>query len=176
MLFRKLVSLGVIVALGCFVTGCGRPLYKANSLNCAAQEEMGRICVDIIPDREGQILRNFLNDRISKYPQTGDKCYNLKVQYKIARTELGIRTDETSSRANLTLTGNFTLTDQAKSQTIFQGKFFSIASYLVDDAPFVTRHSEQKATEQTLNIAAHDIEQQLYVFFERSHETNASSN
>jgi len=150
------------------LTGCGyRPLYGTSSKGAAASGELSKVRVGLIANRAGQRLRNHLLDRMNPRGEPGVPAYSLSVDLAEARQDLGVRKDETRTRANLILTAAFQLRDLKNSRIIFAGNAQRVSSFNISDAEFSTISAENAARRRSVEGLADEITQRVAVFLNR---------
>lgn len=154
------------IALACLVAGCGfRPLYGTTDTNAAVTEQLAQVRIDIISDRTGQKLRNFLLDRINPSGQPARPGYYLTVRTNVSRTDLGIERDETATRAILVLTAHYILTDHTRKPVLIQGSTQSTNSFNIVDSDFATLSGETDAIDRAAREISDDIKTRLALYF-----------
>ncbi|MFQ6019119.1 MAG: LPS assembly lipoprotein LptE [Kiloniellaceae bacterium] len=161
---------GLLLALALAVAGCGfQPLYgRAGPTGETATTELAAVRIAPLADRIGQKMHNLLRDRLNPRGQPRDPAYLLQVGLTETRKELGIRKDETATRANLILTASFTLREMASNRPLLHGSATSINSYNILDNQFATAVSEDNARTRALRELSDDIRTRLAVFFAQS--------
>ncbi len=150
------------------LTSCGfRPIYGdyQSPQNKAASSELAQISIAIIPDREGQFLRNALMDRF--YAGAGEPSsprYILTINpVAEQRVELDITKTAEATRAQIILTSNLTLKN-AQGETLITRPLRSITSYNVLESEFATRVTETAARENALQDLARQIERDVVLY------------
>jgi len=89
------------------LTACGfRPLYVSSYDLC---EVSYPVKIGTIEDRNGQILRNYLVDRLTPKGAPQKALYTLDVTLKENITDIGVRKDETSRRKQMIITAHMKL-------------------------------------------------------------------
>jgi len=68
-----------------------------------------QIYVNIIPNRNGQLLREALQERLDGTGDGGEKHYELSVKLSYAGENVGIQPDTSSSRTRFVSTANWSL-------------------------------------------------------------------
>lgn len=97
------------------LTACGfHPLF-ATSGN--ADPALAQVQIANIPNREGQGLRNLLIDKMHHAGRPTDPQYDLVVTLQKTQSDMGIRTDATSARSQLSVTARYVLTAHTTGQT-----------------------------------------------------------
>lgn len=166
---RRSQVTGFVIVLTLAVAACGfQPLYGRNGANgVSARDEMAQVRIAPIQDRVGQQLHNFLRDRLNPKRQPVSPSYNLQVTLTEQIEELGIRKDETATRANLKVFADFVLRDARTRKTLFEGRSRSFNSYNILDSQFATLFSESDARTRALKEISNDIRNRLAVYFTR---------
>ncbi|WP_205944887.1 LPS assembly lipoprotein LptE [Pelagibius litoralis] len=154
---------GAILPLG----ACGfSPLYSRGDDNSqAVSAELAAVRIEPLRDRIGQQMHNFLRDRLNPNGQPVSPNYQLRLQIQETTSELGVRRDETATRANLKLTANFDLRDAGNGASLINGRSTSTTSYDILENPFATTISERDARDRALREVADDIQTRLAVYF-----------
>lgn len=156
------------------LAGCGfTPLYGENSLAAAPDvvEELNNVSIRSIPNREGMKLRAVLREELQPRGME-NPTYDLEVVLSTRTEELGIRTDATSSRANLILLATFNL-NQA-GQRIFVDRVQSIVSYNILDDQFATVASQADAETRGIKQLGTQIKTRLSVYFHQRAQAAAA--
>ncbi len=161
---KRLAPLALLIGL----EACGfRPLYSERH-NAGVTAELAATRIDLIADRTGQKLHNFLLDRFNPKGLAARPRYGLKVRVQSRRRELGIRKDETATRANLTLTARYTLRDWRTKRSLYQGTSSSTNSYNILEADFATLAALNDATTRAARELSEKIKTRLSIFFSRA--------
>ena len=155
--------LGVAVAL----SACGfKPLYgRSEGQALSPVDHMAAIRIAPLQDRIGQQMHNLLRDRLNPYGQPRDPAYQLDVAIGEGRQELGIRKDETATRANLILSAKFTLREIESDRVLFKGRTSSVNSFNILASQFATDFSEADARERALRELSDNIRVRLGIYF-----------
>lgn len=165
---KRPTSLAMPLALLIGLGACGfRPLYSERH-NVGVTAELAATRIDLIADRTGQKLHNFLLDRFNPKGLAARPRYGLKVTVQTRRRELGIRKDETATRANLTLTARYTLRDWRTNRSLYQGTSSSTNSYNILESDFATLTALNDATTRAARELSEKIKTRLSIFFSRA--------
>ncbi len=161
--------LGVAVAL----SACGfKPLYgRSEAQALSPVDHMAAIRIAPLQDRIGQQMHNLLRDRLNPYGQPRDPVYRLNVAISEVRQELGIRKDETATRANLILSARFTLREIESDRVLFKGRTSSVNSFNILASQFATDFSEADARERALREISDNIRVRLGIYFSADRES-----
>ena len=150
------------------LAACGfRPLYGRGPQNQDVAASLAAVRIDPLRDRVGQQMHNFLRDRLNPDGQPTSPSYRLQVALNETLTELGVRRDETASRANLRMDADFTLLPYGSETPLLRGRSSSTTSYDILTNPFATTVSEADARERALREVADDIQTRLSLYFSR---------
>ena len=165
---RACLILIVVLAL----SACGfQTVYGDRSGGGAlsAPQQFSQIEIGNIPDREGQILRNALVDRLHSLggPMRGSGLYALNVSpVQESLINLDITKTADATRAQLKMTTFMQLKD-VQGSVLLQRRLISITSMNQLASEFTNRVSEQAARESVLQDLAQQIETQLSLYFGR---------
>lgn len=153
----NVISLCLLVTL----TACGfEPLYKQNQANLGQVAISSEIFIDVIADREGQILRELLRRKISRAHE-GSR-YTLDVDLKIKTTDLGINIDDVATRKVLWVSAKYRLLE--KDKIVSTGKSMNNVSYAINDNEFITMNARKDEIEKSLELIADDIKLKVSSF------------
>lgn len=148
------------------LTGCGfQPLYAGAA---APQTAYPTVAIGLIPDREGQYLRNRLIDALSAGGESRAARLGLAfTPLEIASTELGIQKDATVTRTGLEISTRMTLTDQSTGQVLLTRDVRALGGYDVLDQQYATLVTRQHVKERTLDELARNVMAELDLYFRR---------
>ncbi len=166
----KLLSIFAILTLAAPLTACGfEPLHGTkNNANIAAQAQLAQIDIGIIPDEEGQFLRNALIDRFYQSARPSNPTYALSITpIKESRVNLDITKSADTTRGQLILTTSLKLNDKKTGKALLSRSLRSTISYNKLGSEFATIVSENNARKNALNDLARQIELQLNLYFKR---------
>jgi len=148
------------------LSGCGfQPLYGRYSAAPVASEDLAAIRVDAIPDRTGQQLRIALEERLYGARAQVEPTYTLTVKTSTSSADLGIRRDDTASRARVTLEATYVVHARGQEGVLVGGQARAIASYDLLEANFASVMAERTAQEQATRDIADQIVARLATYF-----------
>jgi LPS-assembly lipoprotein len=160
---RLLAAILVLLAVG--LSACGyKPLYGKSGV---IRQDMSQVRVGQIPNREGQILRNALLDRINPNGEPGAAPYTLNVSYSESLSQLAIRRDETATRANLRVSVTFTLREASSGVIAFKGRSRRTASYNIVQSDYANVVARRTAQRRAAHLVADDVSTRLALYFNR---------
>lgn len=164
---RKLLSLVALL----WLTGCGfQPVYGTFAPHFDPSGRMNSIAVAPIANRDGQILRNHLIDRLYLHGAPQTPRYQLKITLADDTIDLGIRKDAIATRAQRRQYADWVLVDTKTSQRIMSARSRSIVSYNIIDSAFATRVTSEDAQRRALEEIGDDITSRIGLFLSQ-HET-----
>ena len=166
---------GAMAAAGGGLAGCGfHPLYAPPSQEQSAFDaNLAAVTVDPIPDRIGQLLANSLRDSFN--PGGGvsvSKRYGLAVVLTASRSEVGIRSDGTSSRVLYAVNARIVLRDLHDGHTLFQALTRSntaFDNFVANE--YATVVAEQDAQARAVQELSNEIRSRLAIYMRQRTET-----
>ena len=167
--FKHLIQYVFILCLP--LAGCGfQPLHMADnqSNHYKTAVRSNNIEITNIPNRSGQYLRNILIDElmVDGYPE--NPRYKLKFSPLIENiTQLGVRRDASSTRAQMRISTEMTLVDKHSGQVVLQRSLRATNSFNILASQYSTRVSEQYARERALDEIAKQIVTQISLLSHR---------
>jgi LPS-assembly lipoprotein len=158
-----------LLGLSLLVSACGfRPLYGEHAVSVNASDQLAAIRIEPIPDRSGQILYNALRDGLNPLGRPASPDYRLHVKLDEALEDLALRSDETATRVNITLTAAYTLFSGDAKQPVLKGVTRTTTAYNILDSPYATLTSREDARSRALVDIANEIRTRLAVFLTRT--------
>ena len=154
------------------VTACGfTPIYQDNSVESAApvKSALNTVDIAIIPDYEGQTVRNHLIDRMYKNGYPSNPQYRLVTSRVNEQTiEIGIDRDDNASRAQLRQEASFRLIRLSDNAIVLERDVRATTGYNILGSQFATYITEEDARKQALRTLSDKIIIQLELFFNRN--------
>jgi len=166
---------GGLLAAG--LGGCGfRPLYGrtggADLSDTLAQVEIGPVgsTASDHPDlaRLGQQLRNALLDGLAPRGPGGAPVYRLDVSVSEGISSLAVQKSADATRADLTLTANYRLSDLRTGAGLLSGSTSAISSFNILNSEFATLTAEKGARDRAVRQLGDDIRLRVAIFL-KSH-------
>jgi LPS-assembly lipoprotein len=163
-----------LAAAGLPLSGCGfEPIYGRTG-DRSVVDDLAAVRVALIPDRSGQILRNYLLDTLTPAGQPVNPRYTLAVSLEEPRRELAIRRDDTPTRVVYSITARFRLQDAAGRQ-IYAGTSVFDSDYEITNSEFATLANRQSARDRLLQRTSEEIRLQLAAYFRIPKTTSSTS-
>lgn len=146
------------------VSGCGfQPLY-GRAQQAVSVADLDTVQLPVIPDREGQILRNYLQESFNPDGRRSETRYHLGVELRRSTQSLGVRRDGTATRFNMTLEATITLIPAGADKAVFTGRAVTTVSYNNLEERFGTVAAEQDALRRGAKTLAANIASRVAVF------------
>ena len=160
----RVLMLAFLLSFAAALDGCGfHPLYKDDG-GREASAELSAVHISTIPDRNGQMLHNFLLDRINPQGRPADPRYVLDIRLAETKASLGIIKDSSSTLAQIANVATYTLVDLKTKAPLQSGRSRSVTSYNIVQSDFATLASEKDARERSLREVAEDITTKVAIF------------
>ncbi len=172
---RGAILAGLLVS-ALALSGCGfQPLYARDAdSGQAVTDQLAQIRIQPLRDRVGQQMHNFLRDRLNPLGQPATPGYVLQVRLKETTTDLGVRSDATATRANLTMTADYKLLAMPGLKTLMKSRSRSTNSYDILTDEFATLNAENDARERALLQISEEVKLRLSIYFSKPPEEAAA--
>lgn len=152
------------------LSSCGfSPVYATSgkTSQTSAKSALSNIDIAIIPNREGQFLRNALMDRFYTNGIPAQAPYSLQIaEIKENIYDFDITIDSEATRRQMRLSTKMTIIDNQTKEKVLTRDIISVASHNVLNSEFSTLVTEQNTRENVLNDLARQIERQTALFFD----------
>ena len=169
----RIASLIAAAAALLALSGCGyRPVYGEQSAAVSgegARANLGSVKVLGIADRRGQLLRNYLVDRMTPRGEPAAPRYILSVTTSESRRITDSRPDGTATRADLVVVARYSLRDATSDLVVFTERSEGLATYNLLSARFASVVSEDEARRRAVEQIADQISLQVALFLNRRH-------
>ena len=172
---------GIVLAATLVVAGCGfRPLYAPPAEDTSADsvyafDALKTVAIGLIPDREGQYLRNRLIRLLHPFGRGSETQYVLNVTISESRSDLAVQKSAVATRANLNVTGTYSLIDPATGKAVTTGSVNATSGFNIFQSEFQTVIAEQGARERALNSVAEGMRLRLAGYLTRTDTTGGRS-
>jgi len=168
---RRLLAAGAALAGAAALGACGfRPLYGQPAGPVAESVAGALASVDVAPiaEREGQIMRALLLRRLNPGGRPADPDYRLSVRLSESIDDLGIRRDDTATRANLTLRAAVELRALETDEVVLVRTLDAVTSYNILDDLYATLAVERDARQRAVESLSETIRTQVALYFQRT--------
>lgn len=157
----------ILLAAGLLLAGCGfEPLHAQRGAVAA----LPPIRIEPIPERSGQILRNYLLDRVSPRGEGGAQAHTLVIRLFEPRQVLALRRDDVISRMGYSAVASYELIDAAGKRVVVGNSSYS-TDYEITNSEFATLAAQQNARDRVLELVADDIRNQIAIEFRAPRRT-----
>ncbi|HUY68806.1 MAG TPA: LPS assembly lipoprotein LptE [Alphaproteobacteria bacterium] len=162
---KNLLSLFCLLIPVFCLPSCGfHSIYAARGGNTPVAAELNSVAIAGIPGRHGQVLRNDLIDAMYTQGRPQNPAYTLSIKLGAGEEGLGILQNAVSTLTELTVTANYTLTDQ-KGKVLVSGSAHAVSSFNQISAQYGTLAAEEDAYRRTLTEVGDQIVNRLSLYF-----------
>lgn len=164
---RLVIILGIVL----ITASCGfRPLYApassdSNEIDKFTFETLRTVNISRIRDREGQFLRNKLIELMHPNGRADVVAYNLAIKVAESKSSLAVRRSSDATRANLTITGEYSLVRLDTRDVLIGGAVKSTGGYNIFESEFQTLSAEKSARERALIDVAYQLRLRIATAF-----------
>ena len=142
--------------------------HSASQQKNEAGASMSDIEIAMIPDREGQILRNELVDDLYLRGTPQNPRYRMSFsQLSVNTRELDLTKNSEATRAQIIASVSFYLTDVETGEQVLSRAVKSVSSFNILPSEFATNVTEDNARDAALKDLARQIQLQLSLHFNR---------
>ena len=154
------------------VTGCGfQPLYSHGSGNPNyVLNQLSRIQINPIENRTGQILRNFLQDKLTPSGVPSSPTYKLTISLKETRSDMAILRDSTSTFAKVKMEADYQLIDVETKNVLDIGTVTSTTVFNIVSSEYANLSAQKDARRRTVRIISESVKDRLALFFLKNHK------
>jgi len=164
----------IALLLGLALGACGfEPMY-GEQRGSAVHAELQTVRVALIANRTGQLLREYILDRIHSNDASPAALYQLEIGVLESRQYYGIQRDLTATYSRLALTANYTLRDLKTQKPVLTGSFNVYSSYNVAADPFNTVVAENDARERGVHNLGDELINRMSFYLRRQQPPAAS--
>lgn len=147
------------------LAGCGfRPIYGSFEDRQQVAGALNNVAIANIADREGQMLRNHLIDRMYHNGRPQNPSATLEIRLSSSEISMGIQKDATTARQEYNLSANYVLKDN-NGKELTKGIARSIVSYNKLDAQYGTLASKQNASDRAVKEVGEQIINRISLYF-----------
>jgi LPS-assembly lipoprotein len=140
------------------LAACGfSPMYAPAGGGAA----IGPVSVEQIDGRAGHTLKTELDRILDPENQTGATPANLRITLQEVISPLGIRIDESATRAELRLTANYVLSPPEAGATPIRGSVVTVVNYDIPRAAFGEIAAQDDARERAAETMAQRFRAEL---------------
>ncbi|MBC6497507.1 MAG: hypothetical protein GDA54_04220 [Alphaproteobacteria bacterium GM7ARS4] len=168
-LYKALASLTLCILPlhGCSFT----PLYGTHSHQEGSTPLLTSIAIAHIPERQGQILRTYLEQHLSPYRQENTARYELIIQLKSEGSFSSLESDATFSRTNVAVQAAFMLRDIKNNKIIFRNTRTLNTSYDYLQQAYANVVSAREYKKRLLKKLAESISLSVHGFMKKHTRT-----
>lgn len=156
---------------------CGlTPTYLGSSNKQPIQHSLKEIKIQTIPDREGQILRNYLLDNLSYTSQNQTKNYKYDLRTIIVKKtdNLGQKQDGTATRERIVYEAQYTLYDLSTGRSLASFKSSSSLYFNLVSEQFSILTARDSNEKKTLKGLSNAMITRLSLYFKNQENENSA--
>ncbi|RED51350.1 LPS assembly lipoprotein LptE [Aestuariispira insulae] len=163
MLWHKLKT-GLFALILVSLAGCGfKPLYGNGGGNDTdSRLLLQQVQIELIADKEGQILHNHLLDRFNPRGRPQKPNYFLSSELTISTASLGVTRDDNTTRQKLTVTSRFSLRNKQGESIEFSVS--RVSGYSETQSEYATLVAKEDAVHRSLREIAKDARARVAAF------------
>lgn len=172
---RGLLALALLAPVALVTAGCGfQPLYGGRgAANVSAK--LQQVDIGVIPDQQGQKLRNLLIDRFYKDGWPSQSQYRLLTSLTASEQKLALQKDATAVRAQLIVNAPYQLVDSNTGKVVLSAVSRSYISYNVLEQQYAALVTVENAYDRALVEISNDITGRVAAFLNRPPESAAGN-
>jgi LPS-assembly lipoprotein len=166
-----LVNPAMLFLLLPLLAGCGfHPLYAEREM---AEEEPELAAVRVMPikDRVGQMLEFSLREALNPHDVKVESRYELYVTLTVARVNLGIQRDATSTRGRVDITAQFQLFQKTDRKILINGRTQATSDFNILADAYAAEVAEEDSRARDVRELADDISTRLALLLQRKRAT-----
>lgn len=159
----------LIVSLTLLLGACGfQPMYAP----AGGGQAIGPVRIGEIEGKAGHVLRTELSRILAV--ENGDAPAQLEIRLTERVTPLGIRIDESATRAELRLIANYVLTPPQPGAQVMRGSVTTTVNYDIPTAAFGEITSQDDARERAAETMAQRFRAELALRLAQAREAGAA--
>ncbi len=165
--FKRVAPITLLLLALAASSGCGfQPMYgESGASSSSVTDELAKIHVQSIPDREGQLLHNALLTRLTPKGQSRNAIYSLSVAYSSDEEKVALQKDNTATRNVITYTAEYRL--MRDDTVLTRGKVIRLISYDYLAEHYANVSAEKDTQARSAKILADAIRNELAAYFIR---------
>lgn len=147
--------LAFVLAVSLLLAGCGfRPLYQKDDTLVGGSTILDQVTIASIRGSVGQQLRNDLIDRFYHHGYPDNAPYILSIALGETTRDIVIQKDDVTSRAQIVMIANYTLTEKETRKVISKGVVRAVGSYNILGSQYATIVTRDTARDLALKELA----------------------
>ena len=172
MLWRNPLPRYLALAALLMLAACGfSPIYGTHDNGHAVAADLNQVAIENIPDRQGQILKNALIDRMYGKGRPASPAYKLEITLRRTEEDLGIQNDATSTRSLLNMYADYKLQDM-HDKVLAAGTTHSVASFNKLSQQYGTQSARDDAVQRTITELSNQIISRISLYFAEKSDKN----
>lgn len=157
------------------ISGCGFAPMNRLSDGAPVSTLTEQIAIAGIPEQEGWLLKQKLQNQLNPQKKGGAKKYTLTVQLATPRfTDQSIEGDAFASRETALITAAYILTENNTNQVVIKDQTAASGAYNIVKEPYATQMARNKLKENLITIIANNIALRLTAYLKSTEEVRES--
>ena len=170
MLLKNLSLLSLV-----FLTACGFTPMNKISDNEKTFSLTEQIEIRNIPNYEGFLLKNQLNNRLNPQNNNVLKKYTLTTYLKAPTyTDQSIQGDNFASRETITISARYQLKEKSSGKIVLSDSTNVVGAYNIVKNPYATNVARSNLKDTLIPILADNISQRLISFLRKQEDSSES--
>jgi LPS-assembly lipoprotein len=163
---KRAAAFFFLTSVLCLLTSaCGfHPIYGAREDNAPVAAELNEVAIGNIADRNGQMLRNDLIDRMYGKGRPQNPKYNLEVKLRATEEGIGLLPNAITTLNELNVYGEYTLTDQS-GKALVSATAHAVANFDQLQEQYGTLAARDNAYRRCLDEVSAQIVERLSMYF-----------
>jgi LPS-assembly lipoprotein len=147
------------------LAACGfSPIYMSHGSNEPVAKALNNVEIASIPDRQGQMLRNHLIDRMYTSGRPAHPVATLEVKLRSTETDVGTQKDATTVRRELSLWADYVLKSPG-GEELAKSTAHSVVGFSKLDEQYGTVAAERNAYERAINEVGEQIVNRVSLYY-----------
>ena len=162
----KIIRLAVFLNL-VMATGCGfQPLYSHGDGNSShVLNQLSGIQINPIENRTGQILRNFLQDKLTPLGVPSSPTHKLIISLKETRSDMAILRDSHQLLQKVKMDAKYQLINIETKNVLDSGTVSSTTVFNIVGSEYANLSAQKDARRRTVRIISDLVKERLALFF-----------
>jgi LPS-assembly lipoprotein len=160
--FAHLMNLCALMVMASLLVGCGfKPTYSERSL----ASSLARVEFDLPSTKLGYRIEHELSISLRPY-RNKEKTHRVEVEVSDRTYSIGVRVDDTYSRAEINASVNYKLIDKKTDKVLINKSFVELVTYNAANDPFGSVMAQNHAQQRLSSAIAKRLESELVHYYQ----------
>ena len=161
-----------VIAVFAVASACGfQPLHAPGG--GAVPSVLAKIDVAPIPDRLGQVVRNYLVDWLTPRGSPIAAKYRVVVSLQLSKEALAIARDDSATRFNVSLEATYDLLLVSSGDIVLKGTVRSVSAYNIVSSDYANVIAERNAELRSARKISDAVKTQLSIYLSQNERTQS---